>query len=330
MRTKLTDISIRNLPHPESGSVKYWDTVTSGFGVRVTSRSKSFFVMFGKERRLKTLGAYPQKSLSDARKDAKRYLVLNPEKNAVVSLTDARKDYLEECEAKNRVGTIKFYTRILNLIDDKPLPEIKKSDIDISDPHKVMVWKIFFNWCLRNDLVERNPFLGIPVNYGKRDRVLTNDEIKKLWNYEHKPFSDIVKVLILTGCRLNEVFHFEEKEDCYYLPAERAKNNNAHTIPKTDLLASYLPLPSFNGWSKAKRRIDKETKVTEWKLHDIRRTYATLHAKIGTPVHIVERLLNHVGGSISGVARIYNRYDYMQEAKIAVEKYEQHIQTITA
>jgi integrase len=218
----------------------------------------------------------------------------------------------------------------LSLVEDKPLNEIKKYDINISNAHQVMAWRVFMNWCFRNDLVDRNPFLGIPVVYGKRDRVLTPEEIKKIWSYEDKPFSNIIKVLILTGGRREEVFHFEQVSNGFYLPAEKAKNHTAHTIPTTELLASLMPLKRFNGWGKSKARMDKETGVKNWVLHDTRRFYATTHAHLGTPIHVVESLLNHVSGSISGVARVYNRYDYLKEAKKAVVKYEEYLQTITA
>ena len=330
MRQKLTDVTIRNLKYSEEGSKKYLDTVTPGFGIRISARSKSFFVMYGKSRTLKTLGKYPQISLSKARKEAMRYLVLKPEKERTESLTAAREAYLEECEAKNRPSTIKSYKNLLSKVDEKPLADIKKTDIDLSNAHQVMAWKVFFNWCLRNELVIRNPFLGIPVTYGKRDRVLTAEEIKKIWHYEDNIFSDIVKVLLLTGARREEVLYFQKTPDGYYLPADKAKNHTAHTLPATDLLDALMPLSYFNGWGKSKARMDKKTGVTNWKLHDIRRTYATIHAQLGTPIHIIESLLNHVSGSVSGIARVYNRYDYLKEATEAVAKYEAHIQTVIA
>jgi len=71
MRQKLSALAIERLPHPDSGSKKYWDTVLPGFGIRVSARSKSYFVMFGQDRRLKTLGKHPAVSLKQARDAAK-------------------------------------------------------------------------------------------------------------------------------------------------------------------------------------------------------------------------------------------------------------------
>src|SRR5688572_9488371 len=69
MRTHITDVGVRGLK-PATKQYKVWDVKTRGFGVLVSGQTKSWFVSFGKERRLKTLGRYPDLSLADARKKA--------------------------------------------------------------------------------------------------------------------------------------------------------------------------------------------------------------------------------------------------------------------
>lgn len=86
----------------------------------------------------------------------------------------------------------------------------------------------------------------------------------------------------------------------------------------------------FNGWSKSKARFDINCGVIGWTLHDLRRTFATVHASIGTPPHVIERLLNHVTGTISRVAAISNRWHYMDEMREAVSTYERHLQRLCA
>ena len=76
--------------------------------------------------------------------------------------------------------------------------------------------------------------------------------------------------------------------------------------------------------------MDRETGVTGYRLHDIRRTYATIHAKIGTELHVIEKLLNHQSGEISGLAAVYNKYSYQEEAKKAVANYENFLENILA
>ena len=75
MKMRLTDMAVKKMPYPEKGQVKYWDEITPGFGLRCSPKSKSFIVMFGEKRRLKTLGRYPNLSLSDARRDARLFLM---------------------------------------------------------------------------------------------------------------------------------------------------------------------------------------------------------------------------------------------------------------
>ena len=86
----------------------------------------------------------------------------------------------------------------------------------------------------------------------------------------------------------------------------------------------------FNGWGKSKAQIDaKLENVDPFTLHDLRRTFATIHAKIGTPIHVTEKLLNHVSGTISGVAAVYNRHSYLDEMRDAIEQYDGYVSGLT-
>jgi len=65
--------------------------------------------------------------------------------------------------------------------------------------------------------------------------------------------------------------------------------------------------------------------VAPWCLHDMRRTAASGMARMGTPVHVIEAVLNHRSGAISGVAAIYNRHSYLPEKRHAVEAWASHV-----
>ena len=100
----------------------------------------------------------------------------------------------------------------------------------------------------------------------------------------------------------------------YVFPASRIRNNTTTT---------------FNGWSKAKSAFDKTlTDVEPWTLHDLRRTFSSSLAALATPIHVTEKLLNHVSGSISGVAAIYNRHSYIDEMREALSTYEDFLSKI--
>jgi integrase len=86
---------------------------------------------------------------------------------------------------------------------------------------------------------------------------------------------------------------------------------------------------TFSGWSKCKFAFDaKLEKVAPWTLHDLRRSYSTGHAALGTPPHVTERLLNHVSGTISGVAAVYNRFQYMDEMRHAAAAWEKRVKKL--
>jgi len=66
-----------------------------------------------------------------------------------------------------------------------------------------------------------------------------------------------------------------------------------------------------------------------WRLHDLRRTAASGMARLGEPIHVVEKLLNHVSGSISGVAAVYNRHSYQDEMRAAAQSWADAVSGIS-
>lgn len=81
------------------------------------------------------------------------------------------------------------------------------------------------------------------------------------------------------------------------------------------------PTTVFNGWGKAKDEFDKKCGV-DFRLHDLRRTFATNLAALGTPIQVTEKLLNHVSGSLGGIVAIYNRHAYIDEMRAAADAWE--------
>jgi integrase len=104
----------------------------------------------------------------------------------------------------------------------------------------------------------------------------------------------------------------------------------------------------FSGWSKAKaaldrrinearaavaagsvKRADKPPPIANWRLHDLRRTAATVMAeKLGVLPHVIEAVLNHVSGHKAGVAGIYNRATYEREVRSALLLWADHVRSI--
>ncbi len=221
----------------------------------------------------------------------------------------------------------------------------------------------FFNWCMKQDYVVENPCVGIdpPGKTNSRDRVLEDGELVEVWHASEKigyPVGDIVKLLILTAQRRNEVagMCWEEvdfKSKTWTIPAERTKNQRRHEVPLTDtahkivrgipklnncpFIFSKTGKTSVSGFSKAKRSIDAKvlaarqkndeeaTPLPDWTLHDLRRTATTGMARLQVPPHVADAVLNHKEGAIAGVAAIYNKYAYLPDRQKALRKWEKHV-----
>lgn len=216
----------------------------------------------------------------------------------------------------------------------------------------------FFRWCRGYKYIEASPIdehFPAPQAGKSRDRVLTRDELAAVWKVVSKTesaFHSIVKLLILTGQRRDEVGQaqwdeFDSKKRLWTIPAEMAKNWKETYVPLTPLALDVLKavprtgspylfpgtgakLPVFSGYSKSKERLDKQCGVTDWRLHDLRRTMATRMAEAGVLPHIIERIHNRQRGEVSGVAAIYNRATYIKEMRTALEGWSKHVESLTA
>jgi integrase len=205
-----------------------------------------------------------------------------------------------------------------------------------------------FDWLIRKRRVINNPCASVPrpETPKARDRVLSKDEIVKFWraaDAARVPFGAALKLLLLTGCRLNEVAGMrrdELSEDAWTIPGTRTKNHRPHVVPlpplARDILAGVADgtelvfanphrKTPLSGWSHVKDDLDAAMGAPPWRLHDLRRTAATGMADLGIAPHIVEATLNHVSGAKAGVAGTYNRAAYAPEKRAALERWANHI-----
>jgi integrase len=87
----------------------------------------------------------------------------------------------------------------------------------------------------------------------------------------------------------------------------------------------------YQNWSRAKANLDARIaeagyELEHWTLHDFRRSVSTaLHDRFGVPPHVVEELLGHAGGHKAGVAGTYNRAQYLDERRRALERWGAHV-----
>lgn len=347
MQNPLTDLAVKAAPHPPSGHTMLWDTVTRGFGVRVGKQSKTFLVLIGKGRR-HTIGRYPLISLADARTEAKRILAektLGKTKPRFLAYEDARDRFLAEITV--RPSTLAGYRYRLtkngwgrsNLIDITPRDVLKQlkvyDDRPMEKRYAFVVLRTFFNWCVEQHLIDTAPTntLATPTKNDSRDRVLTPAELKAIWYAcPDNAFGHSVKVLMLTGLRRGEVEHLEVNNyGVAKLEGANTKNHRGYAFPIPADAQFYLTTPlKWSGWGKSKKALDNASKVANWTLHDLRRTYATIHAELRTPPHVIEALLNHKSGIVSGVAAVYNRYQYFDEMVEAVANFQRWFNDLLA
>jgi len=207
----------------------------------------------------------------------------------------------------------------------------------------------FFTWAITEGLLDANPVVGTAkVNEGgSRERVLTSEELGKLWlALRPSGYSDIVRLLVLTGQRRQEIGALQWNEvdlvrKLIVLSPARTKNRRQHELPLSSQACAVLKRQprrnrtefvfneaGFKNWNRAKAALDKRLRITEWRIHDLRRTCATGMAELGVQPHIIEAVLNHVSGHKAGVAGIYNRAKYADEMRSALQRWADHLQGI--
>jgi integrase len=182
------------------------------------------------------------------------------------------------------------------------------------------------------------------------------------------PFGPFDQLLLLTAQRRDELAEVKWPEldieaGLWRIPGERTKNGREHYVhlaPLTIEIIGSLPRIAskrgfvfttgrrgdnpISGWSNAANRLcdtmadlmrsglaeggANEPSVPHFTRHDLRRTAASGMARLGVAPHVVDKILNHTTGKISGVAAIYNRFEYLPERKAATEAWSRHIESL--
>jgi integrase len=214
------------------------------------------------------------------------------------------------------------------------------------------VIKTFLNWCVGRAVIDASPAEGVPLP-GKevaRDRVLTNNELASVIRAGRQiggAYGGIVEMLALTGQRREEVAQMVGDEidfnsRTWTLPGSRTKNGKPHIVHLSEACIKLIKRASrsgsyvfsisgvrpFQNFTNAKRVLDELSGVTGWRLHDLRRTCVSGMARLGVPPHVADKILNHQSGTISGVAAVYQRHDFLAERKLALERWGQYIETL--
>jgi len=250
--------------------------------------------------------------------------------------------------------------RVIDEARTRGIPGLKRRNKEHSENrarslHSAL--SVMFAWCKERRRIKVDPMgeLKRPSAPEGRERVLTGQEIVKFWaacTATGAPFGPLLKLLILTGARLNEVAAMTRSEisddgATWTIPGTRTKNHRTHVVPLAplarDVLGEVQPIDGvdliftttgrtpISGWSKVKRRLDAVMKIPPWVLHDLRRSVVTgMAEEIGIRPDVIELVVNHVSGSRGGIAGIYNRSELMPERKAALERWAIHITGLIA
>jgi integrase len=203
-----------------------------------------------------------------------------------------------------------------------------------------------FAWAMKQGLTDNNPATGTSrAQEQPRTRVLSGDELKIIWSVlGSDDYSAIVKLLILTGMRREEVGALEWCEvagDHIVLPPQRTKNGRGHRIPIVPAVRTILdgrnrngpfafgrhPAKPFTGWGVSKAGLDRRLeaaghRLEPWRLHDLRRTMRTGLGALGVAPHVAELAINHVR---KGIESVYDKHRYEGEIRIALTLWGNHV-----
>lgn len=385
---KLTKVTLATLKTSKGQAERIvWDAEVRGFGIRIRASGGRTWVIrpprTGGASKLHTLGSADAIDLASARRAAQEKIAeaalggdhtkakAEARAHAAVKLGGLIDQYVSDKEAQGRrsstlsnlrnhlvVHWAPLHGRPLRAITRAEVSERHREIANDNGPHAAdrarSILSTFFTWAMSEGLAEMNPVTAsrtatVPT---RRDRVLSDAEMTAVWcACRNDDFGRIVRLLILTGQRRNEVAGMRRSEldpsgSLWVLPAERSKNKRAHEIPLSPLAVSVLSGTvrregrdlifgegdgAFSGFSKAKAALDKRIgdAAGEWGIHDLRRTAATRMADLGILPHVVEAVLNHVSGARAGVAGIYNRAAYRDEKRAALALWADRVAELT-
>jgi len=345
------------------------------------SGAKSWAVRYrhaGQTRKF-TLGPYPVLDLKAAREAAAKALrVVHEGRDPGREREQARAsmprsidavvtDFIDKhCKRHNRPRTIAgteqlLRSHVLPRWRGRTIESITKRDvIDMLDRvvedgtpvaanRTLAAVRKLFNWAVARDLIAMSPCAGVkrPAPEQPRDRVLSDDELRRVWNAAEQvggPFGSMVRLLILTGARRTEVAQMTRDEldldaKVWKLPRERTKNGIPHEVPLSkQVLAVIESVPRIasspyilttNGRAAAcdynnntrRLRALLPPDMSHWTLHDLRRTVASGMARLGVNLPVIEKCLNHISGSFGGIVSVYQHHNFAPEKRAALEQW---------
>jgi integrase len=183
-------------------------------------------------------------------------------------------------------------------------------------------------WYERRDDQYRSPIPSggmVPSPRSRRDRVLSDDEIRTLWQLADAsgPYGAFLQLALLTGQRRAKLAAIRweqiDASGVWHLPKLPREKGNAGALKLPQLALDILyrqPRLANDGpvfrWlhSRDAAHFRDAAGLEPWVVHDLRRTARSLMSRAHVPREHAERVLGH---AIGGVEGIYDKFDYFEQ-----------------
>src|SRR5262245_32231546 len=387
MKFSQANVAKFKLPVGKLDHIEFDDSMP-GFGLRIRNSGKrehrTYILQYkiGPKQRRMTLGNAAKIGLEEARKKARKLFGAiadgkDPANEKALARTEASHTFdvlasaflgVQQAKLKRRslIETQRFLEKHLRAFHRLAIASISRATVaaqlrliakehgPVSADRARAALSKFFSWAMGEGLAQANPVIGTNKAAGEskaRDRVLTDEELATVWiGAPENDYGRIVRLLILTGCRRDEIgslrwSEIDKETRMIVLPGERTKNSRTHDVPLSKAALEIIDsIPrrmnrdfvfgegkgGFSGWSKAKATLDAQLGLKPWRLHDLRRTASTQMADTGVQPHIIEAVINHVSGHKAGVAGVYNRSSYENEKRAALDALSNYVMVAVA
>jgi integrase len=274
---------------------------------------------------------------------------IEPPKAAPQSVAMVARNWLRRVVDENRHRTAVEKHRVVERyiiphIGQYDFVELRRSDIAllldrIQDDHGqqmadsvLAVLRAIAGWLQSRDDSYRMPFTKgmrrTPRQQHSRSRILSDDELRRVWNAagDAGGFGAFVRVLLLTAQRRAKVLQLRwadiDANGVWHIPSVEREKGNAGRLQLPQIALDIIEAqPKFAAspfvfaiqplsLSRAKRKLDQAAGVTDWRLHDLRRSARSLLARVGVQHEVAEAVLGH---ALPGITGVYNKYGYEAE-----------------
>jgi integrase len=356
MKVQLTD---RFCQHAKStrAQTDYFDETVRGLALRVTSRgTKAWTFLYGTPRRRVTLGRYPSLSLAGA-----RTLALETREGLTAGTVSALAEaYVKSVQGNRTAKEIERRLRkdALPIIGHIPIRELHRRDLarvidaksaPISARRVFEDLRAMVRWAVARGDLDHNPIDGVkgPPISKPRERVLTDDEIRILWNslpqLRSVACQQIIKLCLLIGQRLGEVAGLRKSEldlpkAVWNIPGSRTKNGHSHSVPLSEMALGIIEDAIGDrdevfdpSWADRMCQVIGRTQfgLAHWTAHDLRRTALTKMAELGVAPIVIGHVANHRTTTKAGITLgVYVQHAYEREKREALELWADRLTAI--